>query len=633
MTISNGELELRALRVGDNGTGVGTLTIAGGTATIGDYLTVGVFTGSTGTIWVTGGQLVVTNEVILVGQGGTGQMTVSNGTILARDIVLGSETNGLSGRGTLTIAGGDVILFTGTAGAVRLADFSSATGVVNVTSGRLIVTNASTLVGTLGSGEMMISSGTVMTAETEIGSGTNTQGALMMSGGMVVVSSNLTVAASPGSSGVVMMTGGELTITNTELVIGTNGGVGEVMLMQPGSALLRALRRPWYPRPLTVSGGGGSVLRARRVKIAAGSIGKLTVDDGSASVLEDALVGAVPTATGTVAVGTSLTVGGDLELRYNPKLECHICGYEAGKTFGHIAVGGAATFDGDLAVRFLNGFENQITNGASFTVLNAGVITGVFANVSSGQRLVSADGAGDFLVTYSTNKLVLSDFRNTFSRPSAGTFTILLPHNPADAGSSFPQGDGYAVLKINAAGQISGNGALADGSKLKLKGTVSMDGRWPVFVALYGGSGVLSGMVSFVRVGGVDTLTGDVSWSKPSGRKGKFYPNGFTTHLVPMGSRYTAPPVAQATQEVSLEDGNLSAPVDLVVSLDERFKATAPVKLTINSKTGKFTGSFAHPATGKTAKFSGVVLQQQNFGGGYFLGTNESGAVALTPSP
>jgi hypothetical protein len=36
--------------------------------------------------------------------------------------------------------------------------------------------------------------------------------------------------------------------------------------------------------------------------------------------------------------------------------------------------------------------------------------------------------------------------------------------------------------------------------------------------------------------------------------------------------------------------------------------------------------------TGTAEKFSGVMLQQQNFGG-FFLGTNETGSVTLEPVP
>ena len=48
----------------------------------------------------------------------------------------------------------------------------------------------------------------------------------------------------------------------------------------------------------------------------------------------------------------------------------------------------------------------------------------------------------------------------------------------------------------------------------------------------------------------------------------------------------------------------------------------------INSKTGQFSGSFGRPAV----KFNGVVLQIQDFGSGFFLGTNQTGYVVFEPA-
>src|SRR5207244_305370 len=156
------------------------------------------------------------------------------------------------------------------------------------------------------------------TSETQIGAGTNAVGSLAMSGGTMMVCSNFTVAASPGATGVVVMSGGELTVTNAPLVVGANGGHGELTMMSTNSALLRPGRKSRFPAPHTVSGGGGSVLRAQSITLGAGSEGTMIVDDGTATVMQDFIVGAVPTATGTVAVGTSLIVDGNFELRYNP---------------------------------------------------------------------------------------------------------------------------------------------------------------------------------------------------------------------------------------------------------------------------------------------------------------------------
>jgi hypothetical protein len=50
-----------------------------------------------------------------------------------------------------------------------VGDFVGSTGLVTVARGELIATNGPTLIGSLGVGHMMVSSGTVMTSETKIG--------------------------------------------------------------------------------------------------------------------------------------------------------------------------------------------------------------------------------------------------------------------------------------------------------------------------------------------------------------------------------------------------------------------------------------------------------------------------------
>src|SRR5207247_7518078 len=61
----------------------GTLTIAGGTLNILGALTAGNGANTTGTVWVTGSGLLVTNGVTTVGNSGVGLMTTSNGIVQA----------------------------------------------------------------------------------------------------------------------------------------------------------------------------------------------------------------------------------------------------------------------------------------------------------------------------------------------------------------------------------------------------------------------------------------------------------------------------------------------------------------------------------------------------------------------
>jgi len=55
------------------------------------------------------------------------------------------------------------------------------------------------------------------------------------------------------------------------------------------------------------------------------------------------------------------------------------------------------------------------------------------------------------------------------------------------------------------------------------------------------------------------------------------------------------------------------------------------LKMTVSTSSGSFKGSVIDPASGKSISFTGVVLQKQNFGGGFFTGTNQIGRVFLGP--
>jgi hypothetical protein len=85
---------------------------------------------------------------------------------------------------------------------------------------------------------------------------------------------------------------------------------------------------------------------------------------------------------------------------------------------------------------------------------------------------------------------------------------------------------------------------------------------------------------------------------------------------------------------VSLTGGNLATNIadGVTVSLQNKVtQVTASISnkltLTLNASQGLFKGSVTHLATKKTVTFNGAILQDQNVGSGYFLGTNLSGKV------
>jgi hypothetical protein len=81
---------------------------------------------------------------------------------------------------------------------------------------------------------------------------------------------------------------------------------------------------------------------------------------------------------------------------------------------------------------------------------------------------------------------------------------------------------------------------------------------------------------------------------------------------------------------VVLTGGDLPGTLTDAVALRQYVSyAATNVSLTINPSAGSFSGWFVNPGTGRKVTMSGVILQNQDSGRGFFLGTNESGAVLL----
>jgi hypothetical protein len=135
ITIEDGLFLAREILVGSAFQSDGLLTINEGTAQLSSYLQVGRFDGlSGGSVFLNGGQLVVTNDDILVERGAS--ISVSGGLLAVSYIDLGV---GNYATGTLSINGGSVIASTG----ITLGDCASNNvGQIIVCGGQLTVTNA-----------------------------------------------------------------------------------------------------------------------------------------------------------------------------------------------------------------------------------------------------------------------------------------------------------------------------------------------------------------------------------------------------------------------------------------------------------------------------------------------------------
>jgi len=303
LTISDGVVQAQGLFVGtfyfveDPGSGAwlfetpgtGTVTVAGGAIGLSSDLSIGNYGDDylgnygVGSVWITGGQLTVTNGTMSVANGGFGELTVSNGTLQARDV-------SVHGAGTVTIAGGTTALasdlnvsgwVTIDGGATTLgADLNvSGAGTAKVTGGQLVATNGAINVGLHddGRGYVTVSGGTVLAGYVYLGLSTDgADSQFTVSGGSTTLS-----GMSVDQECSVWVTGGELAFPNGAIQVGGY----------------------WTEGWMTVSNGalqGGS--------ISLGQAGELMIDGGTITLSADLGAGGSVWMTGGQLAVTNGTI-------------------------------------------------------------------------------------------------------------------------------------------------------------------------------------------------------------------------------------------------------------------------------------------------------------------------------------
>jgi len=215
----------------------------------------------------------------------------------------------------------------------------------------------------------------------------------------------------------------------------------------------------------------------------------------------------------------------------------------------------------------------------------------------------------------------------------AGRYTLLFPGTNGDP--QLPAGDGYAAVTVSPAGQVKATGSLADGTKFAQSTIASARGEWPLYASLYGREGQILGWLGFTN-SGPQNVGGTVNWIKAAVPRGKFYTNGFAMKLPVTGSSYNpalTPLLDFASGVVVLTGGNLPNDITDNINADgNAVSSTNKLTLKLNGASGSFKGSVPNPVRRGLISFSGVFLQNQDFGAGYFLGTNQSGRVFFGPA-
>ena len=212
---------------------LGALSVQnGGTITAGGSLTLGDSAGATGVLWMTGGNLVATNNTgtgfIIIGNAGAGAMTVSNGTVRFDQMFAGDA---VGGSGTITIAGGTNL----SPSTFVLGQSTFSTGTVWVTSGVVALTNnfrtAFIEIAGNGVGQITVSNGLMLADRALVASlSTMGRGTLTVVGGTAIINTNMVLGSGCGSLGNLVVAGGTVFVTNATAtaVLEVRGGTLEL---------------------------------------------------------------------------------------------------------------------------------------------------------------------------------------------------------------------------------------------------------------------------------------------------------------------------------------------------------------------------------------------------------------------
>jgi T5SS/PEP-CTERM-associated repeat protein len=198
------------LRVGNFGNG--ELNISAGTNRVMSEFHIADDLGATGLVAVTGGLLIATNQITAIGRYGYGAMTISNGTVQLTNCSVGRHDGGV---GTLTIRTNGVL---DEIDDLSIGRFFNSIGHVLIDGGSLLLPNENIWVGREGTGDLVVSNGTVKARAIFVGMASDPTnmpfGTLTIAGGTTLVSSNFIVGRGLLSTGSVLVTGGRLVVTN-----------------------------------------------------------------------------------------------------------------------------------------------------------------------------------------------------------------------------------------------------------------------------------------------------------------------------------------------------------------------------------------------------------------------------------
>lgn len=211
---------------------------------------------------------------------------------------------------------------------------------------------------------------------------------------------------------------------------------------------------------------------------------------------------------------------------------------------------------------------------------------------------------------------------DTASQAGVINAALIPPESVFDDATTYPQGAGYACVKVSPKGAAAWTGRLADGSAFTYAGVAGEGGEMPLHVLLMGKTGSLQGW-HLLTPGALDSEALDWFIAPPAKPRTKgAYRQGIPLHPLTLAGAPHVPPGARAFT-LQLEGGGLpesmGAEVEITAALKAQVDAGA-LALQITSfkaATGHWSGHFTFE--GRKAALHGLLIARPDGGCGHFL--------------
>ena len=255
-----------------------------------------------------------------------------------------------------------------------------------------------------------------------------------------------------------------------------------------------------------------------------------------------------------------LTTGSGVTSSINNSGFVSVAVTNAGSFTGKVSLGGsvlpiAGIFGNDGTAHFKPSQATTVTlsvnpkNPTVFGVLSLVLDTGSAGKITG----TLVDNNRNVLANIDTDRAYFDGKVNLVdSKFLKNNYTVVLASKAQVSGSSYPQGDGFALVTVSTKGVVTLKGTLPDGTGVVASAPLSKDYTWPCFAQLYGKKpqGLIAGQVTMDGSNAMTCVRSlDVLWFRPAIVNAKAYaagwPGGITFDL--LGSEYAVPAATSGT--------------------------------------------------------------------------------------